>query len=117
MELRAAAAIPDGPQWQYEPKWDGFRALDGELVVPLAGALSFDALQQRIHPAASRIALLARTTPALYLAFEFIGSRRAGRAARARARRHRFHGCCAGRRTLSLEPRSAQRPLVHRPIK
>ncbi|MBD5632841.1 MAG: ATP-dependent DNA ligase, partial [Candidatus Eremiobacteraeota bacterium] len=47
-------------------------ALDGELGVPLAGALSFDALQQRIHPAASRIALLAERTPAVYLVFDLL---------------------------------------------
>src|SRR5579884_2684371 len=91
MEADTAREIPTGPQWQYEPKWDGFRCLafrdgrevqlqskagqplgryfpeivdalsrlrtktfvlDGELVVPIAGALSCDALQQRIHPAA-----------------------------------------------------------------
>jgi ATP-dependent DNA ligase len=46
--------------------------LDGELVVPLAGALSFDALQQRIHPAASRVALLSERTPAWYLAFDLL---------------------------------------------
>jgi ATP-dependent DNA ligase len=42
------------------------------LVVPVAGAMSFDALQQRIHPAASRVALLARSTPALYLALDLL---------------------------------------------
>ena len=47
-------------------------ALDGELVVPEAGALSFDTLQQRIHPAASRIAMLARTHPARYLVFDLL---------------------------------------------
>jgi len=47
-------------------------SLDGELVVAHAGALSFDALQQRIHPAASRVAMLARTTPALYLLFDLL---------------------------------------------
>jgi ATP-dependent DNA ligase len=111
MEMRAVAHVPEGPQWQYEPKWDGFRCLafrdgrevtlqskagqplaryfpevvdvlarvtqrrfvlDGELVVPLAGALSFDALQQRIHPAASRVAMLAKRTPAWYLAFDLL---------------------------------------------
>ena len=46
--------------------------LDGELVVPVAGALSFDALQGRIHPAASRVALLARTTPARYILFDML---------------------------------------------
>ncbi len=46
--------------------------LDGELVVPLAGALSFDALQQRIHPAASRVTLLSKQTPAWYLCFDLL---------------------------------------------
>ena len=111
MEMRSVAQVPDGPQWLYEPKWDGFRCLafrdgrdialqskagqplaryfpeivtalsglrsrrfvlDGELVVPLAGALSFDALQQRIHPAASRVAMLAKRTPAWYLIFDLL---------------------------------------------
>ena len=111
MEMRAVDAIPEGPQWQYEPKWDGFRCLafrdgddiqlqskagqplgryfpeiaaalsrlktkrfvlDGELVVPLAGALSFDALQQRIHPAASRVTMLSKKTPAWYLVFDLL---------------------------------------------
>ena len=26
MEMRSVETIPDGPDWQYEPKWDGFRA-------------------------------------------------------------------------------------------
>ena len=39
-------------------------ALDGELVVAKDGALDFEALQQRIHPAASRIALVAERIPA-----------------------------------------------------
>src|SRR5207302_9559045 len=39
--------------------------LDGEIVVPQDGAFSFDALLQRIHPAASRIQKLAAETPAL----------------------------------------------------
>ena len=111
MEARAVAEIPAGPQWQYEPKWDGFRCLafrdggvvqlqskagqplgryfpevvaalerlgderfvlDGELVVPYAGALSFGVLQQRIHPAASRVAMLAKQTPAWYLVFDLL---------------------------------------------
>jgi ATP-dependent DNA ligase len=111
MEMRAVERVPDGPDWQYEPKWDGFRCLafrdgrdvalqskagqplgryfpeivaalaqlpsptfvlDGELVVPVGGALSFETLQQRIHPAASRVALLARTTPAWYLVFDLL---------------------------------------------
>jgi ATP-dependent DNA ligase len=38
--------------------------LDGEVVVVRGEGLDFEALQQRIHPAASRVALLARETPA-----------------------------------------------------
>ncbi|MGA3120809.1 MAG: ATP-dependent DNA ligase [Polyangiaceae bacterium] len=38
--------------------------LDGEIVVARGGALDFEALQQRIHPAASRVTLLARESPA-----------------------------------------------------
>src|SRR4051794_30434869 len=38
--------------------------IDGELVVPVDGRLSFDSLLQRIHPAASRVRRLAVETPA-----------------------------------------------------
>src|SRR5438309_11516723 len=102
MEALPVHEIPIGDEWQYEPKWDGFRCLvfrdhqkvelqskagqplaryfpeliedvlrvkadklvlDGEIVVPIDGAFSFDALLQRIHPARSRIEKLARDTP------------------------------------------------------
>lgn len=46
--------------------------LDGELVVPIDKALSFDALLQRIHPAASRVARLSRETPSLFVAFDIL---------------------------------------------
>lgn len=111
MELQHVEAIPDGPQWQYEPKWDGFRCvafrdgdevylqskageplaryfpeiveqlralraerfvLDGELMVQLGDTLSFDALLQRIHPAASRVQRLAKETPARYVVFDLL---------------------------------------------
>ena len=111
MEARSVDVLPDGPEWRYEPKWDGFRcilvrqgdavemrsksgedltryfpelvdaplnlkpdsfALDGELVVPLGKSLSFDNLLQRIHPAKSRIAKLARETPAQFVAFDLL---------------------------------------------
>ncbi len=103
-------ALPSG-DWQFEPKWDGFRCLafrsgravelraksgksltryfpeiaralaalgakrfvlDGELIVPVGDALSFDALQMRLHPAQSRIDRLARETPALYMLFDIL---------------------------------------------
>lgn len=112
MEAMSQDAIPEGADWQYEPKWDGFRcvalrdgdtvelrskagqplgryfpditaavrevraqrfALDGEIVVPAGGALSFDALLQRIHPAESRVKKLAAETPAWLVAFDLLG--------------------------------------------
>lgn len=45
-------------------------ALDGELIIPVGGALSFDALQMRLHPAESRIRKLARDTPAQLMLFD-----------------------------------------------
>src|SRR5690606_12249070 len=46
--------------------------LDGELVVARNGGLDFEALQQRIHPAASRVARLARETPASIVFFDLL---------------------------------------------
>jgi ATP-dependent DNA ligase len=46
--------------------------VDGELVVVTGDGLDFDALQQRIHPAASRIGRLAAETPASFVAFDLI---------------------------------------------
>jgi ATP-dependent DNA ligase len=111
MEALSVGEIPRGPEWQYEPKWDGFRCLafrdgdtvelqsksgqplaryfpevaeairrlkpkqfvlDGEIVVPEGKAFSFDALLQRIHPAASRVRKLAEETPGLFIAFDLL---------------------------------------------
>ena len=47
--------------------------LDGELVVPVSGALSFDELQLRLHPAASRVQKLAKAHPAIYIVFDLLG--------------------------------------------
>jgi ATP-dependent DNA ligase len=104
---RGAAALPVGPQWCYEQKYDGFRAiafvdgeqlvlqsrgskdltryfpelklppghyvLDGEIVIDGdGGGEAFGALQQRIHPAASRIERLAHELPASYVAFDLL---------------------------------------------
>ena len=46
--------------------------VDAELVVPGPTGLDFDALQQRIHPAASRVNRLAAETPAHVLAFDLL---------------------------------------------
>jgi ATP-dependent DNA ligase len=111
MEAASVDTLPVGKEWQYEPKWDGFRCLafrdgrkvelqskagrpltryfpelveavrelkarrfvlDGEIVVPSDGGFSFDALLQRIHPAASRIKKLAAETPASLILFDLL---------------------------------------------
>jgi ATP-dependent DNA ligase len=46
--------------------------LDGEIVIPVAGRLSFDDLLMRIHPAASRVKKLAAETPALLVCFDLL---------------------------------------------
>lgn len=46
--------------------------LDGEIVVAGPGGLDFDALSQRIHPADSRVRMLAETTPAAFVAFDLL---------------------------------------------
>ena len=46
--------------------------LDGELIIPLGDALSFEALQLRLHPAESRIRRLAAETPAELMAFDLL---------------------------------------------
>jgi ATP-dependent DNA ligase len=111
MEAQPATELPTGPDWQYEPKWDGFRCiafrdrdqvdlisksgkpltryfpelvselsslkatkfvLDGEIVIPVDGTLSFDSLLMRIHPAASRIKKLSESTPATFIVFDLL---------------------------------------------
>src|SRR5688500_1997913 len=54
------AALPDGC------------IVDGEIVIATHHGLDFDALQLRLHPAASRVAKLAKTTPAAFVAFDLI---------------------------------------------
>ncbi|HST48234.1 ATP-dependent DNA ligase [Jatrophihabitans sp.] len=46
--------------------------LDGEIVVVTGNGLDFDALQQRIHPAVSRVTMLSETTPASFIAFDLL---------------------------------------------
>ena len=109
MEALLAESLPEGPGWQYEPKWDGFRCIavrdgakvelwsksgkplgryfpeiedmlgkrtakrfviDGELLISTGGSIAFDALQLRLHPAASRVAKLAADTPGMFMAFD-----------------------------------------------
>lgn len=46
--------------------------LDGEIVIPVNGKLSFDDLLMRIHPAASRILKLSQATPSVYIVFDLL---------------------------------------------
>ena len=46
--------------------------LDGEIVIAKNGALDFDALQLRIHPAASRVKLLSQEIPASIVLFDIL---------------------------------------------
>jgi ATP-dependent DNA ligase len=48
--------------------------LDGELVVVAKHGLDFGALQQRIHPAESRVRMLAEATPAWFIAFDILAA-------------------------------------------
>ena len=48
--------------------------LDGEIVVATHGTLDFDALQQRVHPAVSRVARLAKDTPSSFVAFDLLAA-------------------------------------------
>jgi ATP-dependent DNA ligase len=46
--------------------------VDGEIVIATDAGLDFEALQQRIHPAASRVNMLAEQTPASFIAFDLL---------------------------------------------
>ena len=46
--------------------------VDGELVIELNGRMTFDALQARLHPAASRIRRLSQETPARLILFDML---------------------------------------------
>jgi ATP-dependent DNA ligase len=60
------------PELRFPP---GHYVLDGEIVIDGDDELQdFGALQQRIHPAQSRIAMLAEATPARYVAFDLLAS-------------------------------------------
>jgi ATP-dependent DNA ligase len=117
MEAKSVEALPAGKNWQFEPKWDGFRCLvfkagkevdlraksgkplaryfpemveavrsakadnfvlDGELTVPRGDTLSFGALQDRVHPAESRVLKLSLETPALLVVFDCLATAKTG---------------------------------------
>ena len=139
METRSADEIPVGANWQYEPKWDGFRCLafragddvylqsksgqplaryfpdvvealqklparnfgiDGELAIPVDGALSFDELQLRLHPAARRVTKLAKAHPAIFIIFDLLGQDRPASAKATASRRSLLQRSLKERRKL-----------------
>ena len=65
--------------------------VDGELLIASEGAIAFDDLQLRLHPAASRVAKLAAQTPAMFMAFDCLAS---------------------GSRLLANKPLSARREML-----
>jgi ATP-dependent DNA ligase len=73
LDLQSRGGRPLGryfPELTFPP---GRYVLDGEIVIDGEGGLQdFDALSNRIHPAASRIELLSRETPAHFLAFDLL---------------------------------------------
>jgi len=77
-----ARYFPDAVEAMLEVAAERF-VLDGELVIPVGERLSFEELQLRLHPAASRVRKLAAEHPAVYVAFDLLvdadGSAWAGR--------------------------------------
>ena len=87
-------------------------ALDGEVVIVRDGALDFDAMQTRLHPAESRIRRLAAETPASYVVFDLLlwDGEPLWQAARSRERRAELERRASGFR---LSP-AARDPAVRR---
>jgi ATP-dependent DNA ligase len=88
--------------------------LDGEIVLPTSRGLDFDALQLRLHPAASRVAKLAKETPASFVAFDLLAADgRDLRAAPQRERRGVLEGLLGhAQRPLHLTPMTRERPIA-----
>jgi ATP-dependent DNA ligase len=88
--------------------------IDGEIVMPTAHGLDFEGLQMRLHPAASRVAKLAKVTPASFVAFDLLAA--GGRSvmdAPQRERRARLEKVLARiRRPLYLTPMTRDRELA-----
>src|SRR5438132_2526907 len=80
--------------------------VDGEIVIATPRGLDFDALQLRLHPAASRVKKLAQETPASFVAFDLLAAGgRDLRAAPQRERRAALERLMAGvRPPLHLTP-------------
>jgi ATP-dependent DNA ligase len=88
--------------------------VDGEIVIATPEGLDFDRLQLRLHPAASRVAKLARETPASFVAFDLLAA--GGRDLREQtmtARRERLETLLAGvEPPVHLTPMTRERTLA-----
>jgi ATP-dependent DNA ligase len=89
--------------------------LDGEIVVAQGGALDFEALQQRIHPAASRVKLLAEQIPASVVFWDLLcEGERDLRAEPFRERRRALESLLAGAKApLHLTPATEDRAVAN----
>jgi ATP-dependent DNA ligase len=88
--------------------------LDGEIIVPGPQGLDFDALLQRIHPAASRVALLASQTPASLVAFDLLAlDSQDLRSAPLIERRQKLEQVLSGTEKVFLTPQTSD-PLMAR---
>lgn len=94
------------PELTFKPgRW----VLDGELVIRDAGGnLEFDALQQRIHPAESRINLLAKEIPADYIVFDLLAEGDESLLEAPLAERRARLEAIAAKANLELTPLSAE---------
>jgi ATP-dependent DNA ligase len=88
--------------------------IDGEIVIATADGLDFDALQMRLHPAASRVAKLARETPSSFVAFDLLALEGADlRSVPQQERRARLERLLAGTGApLHLTPMTRDRALA-----
>jgi ATP-dependent DNA ligase len=88
--------------------------LDGELTIAVDGALSFEALQMRLHPAESRVRKLAAATPARIVLFDCLERERAliDRSLDERRRALEDFHARAGDARLLLSPRTFDRALA-----
>jgi ATP-dependent DNA ligase len=88
--------------------------LDGEIVIANDGTLDFDALQLRIHPAASRVKLLAQQTPASMVFFDLLCTDETDlREVPFETRRQRLESVLSGARSpLHLTPAAKDRHVA-----
>jgi ATP-dependent DNA ligase len=153
MLAKRVSEIPEGDDWIFEPKWDGFRALvfrdgdevliqsrdekgldryfpellgpiqsqlprrcalDGEIVIATAHGLDFEALQLRLHPAASRVQMLSKSIPASLVFWDILCDGDTDlRTTPFRQRREQLESVLAGATPpIHLTPRTTERDVA-----